>query len=96
MIGEMSIPLSGSKSIGEKMFLEELKRTSFGCPSEWEGKLADGMSIWVHYRSGNLSMGYGPTPREAIDNAFVIWRSQDRKAGCMHTGSMLKLTGLHF
>lgn len=76
------------------MFLEELKRTCFACPSEWQGVLADGMKVFVRYRSGDLSIGYGPTPDEAIDNAFVIWRSKDRVAGAMNTGSMLKLTGL--
>jgi hypothetical protein len=78
------------------MYIEELRRTNFGCPSEWEGRLADGLAVFVRYRSGELSIGYGPTRDEAITNAFVIWRSRDPIAGCMATGSMLKLTGLRF
>jgi len=78
------------------MFLEQLHRTSFACPAEWHGKLADGMAVFVSYRSGNLSLGYGPNRDQAIENAFVIWRSRDRLAGAMKTESMLKLTGLAF
>ena len=78
------------------MYLEELRKRSFACPSEWHGVLVDGMRVFVRYRSGRLSMGYGPTVEDAIGNAYVVWQSKDQLAGCMHTDSMLKLTGLAF
>jgi len=76
------------------MYIEEITQTSFLCPSEWKGRLADGMSVYVRYRFGDLRMGYGPTPDEAIVNSFVVWQSKDRLAGGMKTESMLRLTGL--
>jgi len=77
------------------MFLEELKRTCFACPSQWEGKLADGLRIYVSYRCGTLRLGYGRTIDKAIQNNFTVWTSKDRLAGAMTTQSMLKIIGLH-
>ena len=78
------------------MFLEELRKTSIACPSQWEGRLADGMSVYISYRSGKLLMGYGVTLQKAMDNTFVIWRSKDPQAGMMGTAAMLRITGLSY
>lgn len=78
------------------MFLEQLRQTSLECPAEWEGRLADGLCVYVRYRSGVLRMGYGQTVDRARENNFIVWESRNELAGCMRTGSMLRLTGLVF
>lgn len=82
------------RSSAKPLALEELTCTCRGCPTEWEGRLADGLRVFAAYRCGALRLGLGKTRDEAIENAFVLWRGRDPLAGFMATGTMLRLTGL--
>jgi len=45
------------------------KQTCSACPSQWEGKLADGRWLYVRYRWGNLRVGIGEDWPTAIMNS---------------------------
>ncbi len=47
-----------------------LKRTCIACPSQWEGVLEDGRTIYVRYRHGELSVGVGDDINEAVRNGM--------------------------
>lgn len=34
----------------------DLRQTCYACPSQWEGRLADGREVYVRYRHGVLRM----------------------------------------
>lgn len=53
--------------------LVTLKRTTWACPTQWEGKLEDGRTLYARCRHGELSVGIGEEIDEAIDNG----RSKD-------------------
>ncbi|TMJ12548.1 MAG: hypothetical protein E6G94_13515 [Alphaproteobacteria bacterium] len=38
----------------------ELRRTSTAGPSQWEGRLADGRSLYIRFRHDELSVHVGP------------------------------------
>lgn len=44
-----------------------LRKTCLACPSQWEGRLGDGRTIYARYRGGVLSVGVGNDIDEAID-----------------------------
>jgi hypothetical protein len=39
----------------------ELNQTCFACPSQWEGKTADGRHLYIRYRWGHLSISMDGT-----------------------------------
>jgi hypothetical protein len=45
-----------------------LTKTCIACPSQWEGTLDDGRTIYVRYRHGRLSVGAGGGVEEAVRN----------------------------
>lgn len=44
----------------------ELVKTCEACPAQWEGKTDDGKFVYVRYRHGGLSIGFGRTISRAI------------------------------
>jgi hypothetical protein len=38
----------------------QLIQTCSACPSQWEGKTADGQQVYIRYRWGHLSIGVDP------------------------------------
>lgn len=38
----------------------ELRQTCLACPEQWEGHLEDGQVVYVRYRHGHLTAGFGP------------------------------------
>lgn len=46
--------------------MRTLQHTCSACPSQWEGETQDGQFLYVRYRWGRLTWGFGTT----IDNAI--------------------------
>lgn len=47
-----------------------LTQTCPACPSQWEGTLEDGRSLYARYRGGGLSVGVGDSSEEAVRNSW--------------------------
>ena len=45
-----------------------LRQTTSTCPTQWEGTLEDGRTLFAHCRRGELSVGVGDSVNDAIDN----------------------------
>lgn len=60
-----------------------LTRTCEVCPSQWEGRTADGGHIYVRYRWGWLHIGLGTTLNGAIDDMTI-----DRQMGDEYDGQL--------
>lgn len=48
----------------------DLRMTCSACPTQWEGTLDDGRCVYVRYRWGCLTWGFGDTPYAAIDDSI--------------------------
>lgn len=66
-------------------------RTCEAFPSQWEGMLDNGKSIYIKYRHGKLKVGLGKTLSKAILNAKVIYESKNELDGFMTNEEMIKL-----
>lgn len=77
------------------MKLIELYRTCWACPSQWEGTTADGQRVYIRFRGGELSHGFGGTIGEAVENSWDIPSIQagDDFDGFMPCSLMLSMTG---
>jgi hypothetical protein len=60
-----------------------LMKTSTACPSQWEGTLEDGRTVYARYRHGALSVGVGDDLHEAVRNG---WTDQALYADCIGDG----------
>jgi hypothetical protein len=60
-----------------------LTRTSIACPSQWEGTLEDGRTIYARYRHGELSLGVGDDITQAVRNGMS---DQSLFADCLGDG----------
>ena len=49
----------------------EIVQTCGACPSQWEGKTADGRHVYVRYRYGFLQVGIGATLDETVSAVVV-------------------------
>lgn len=47
-----------------------LEQTCSACPSQWEGELEDGRSLYARYRGGGLSVGVGDGIDAAVSNSW--------------------------
>jgi hypothetical protein len=61
-----------------------LKRTCTACPSQWEGALEDGRTVYARYRHGELSVGVGDDIDDAVRNGM-----SDRALYADHVGDGL-------
>ncbi len=50
--------------------LVSLKRTTWACPTQWEGELEDGRTLYARCRHGELSVGIGAGPDAAVANGM--------------------------
>lgn len=48
------------------MRITDLWMTCESCPSQWEGRLANGRYLYIRFRWSRLEMGTGTTPFEAV------------------------------
>jgi hypothetical protein len=77
-----------------------LTQTCPAFPSQWEGTLEDGRSLYLRYRGGGLSVGVGAGGKEAVrnsmsDQAFFFERVGDSLDGYMEFKELrLHLHGL--
>jgi hypothetical protein len=51
------------------MLVTELMRTTIACPTQWEGRLEDGRSLYVRYRHRTLRVGVGDQAKDAVRNS---------------------------
>jgi hypothetical protein len=49
----------------------ELRQTCEACPSQWEARDDTGRQVYIRYRSGVLSWGFGRTKIEAIRDSMT-------------------------
>lgn len=75
------------------LVLTQLEVTCEACPSQWEGRLADGRFIYVRYRWGCLAVGIEATMEDAIRNREIVLTTGDNFHGVMSTKEMLVHTG---
>jgi hypothetical protein len=46
----------------------EIKKTTLGCPTQWEGKTSDGRYVYARLRFGSFRIGVGRTIEEAVED----------------------------
>jgi hypothetical protein len=86
------------KSLFHPLDLVELRMTCSACPSQWEGRLADGRYIYARYRWGHLTVGSGATIGDAVNSYSDLYEGEhgDGLDGVMGTDSMLLHAGLTY
>lgn len=88
------MPSGGSdfaRSIGSPV--ASLVMTCGACPAQWEGALEDGQVVYVRFRHGQLTVGFGRNVREAVDRSELVYEEAGNR-GDMEQAEMLRLTGL--
>lgn len=63
--------------------LQSLEKTCKACPAQWEGELSDGTFVYIRYRYGVLSIGFGETPDTATQDRRFEWELGDGLDGWM-------------
>jgi hypothetical protein len=73
------------------------RRTCMACPSQWEGECFDGRHIYIRYRWGCLTYGFGDTIDDAVEDSFKCngYDSGDCMDGWM-TNSEMRQVMLQF
>lgn len=56
--------------LSELLRHSKVRRTCGACPSQWEGTVSNGWTVYVHYRGGVLSIGLGQSLDAAVDNSM--------------------------
>lgn len=74
-------------ALGQPIIVTELKQTCNSCPSQWEGRLADGGYIYVRYRGGVLRIGTGSSDADAVAAAMDM--DGHRSVVCAQLGDSL-------
>lgn len=78
---------------GPSNTIAALAITSRACPAQWEGAMEDGRVVYVRFRHGSLSLGFGRNIGEAVEFSQTIWVEEGDR-GVMELDEMLQLTGL--
>jgi hypothetical protein len=65
-----------------------LVQTCEACPSQWEGRTADGRFVYIRYRWGLLTAGIGATRVEAIEDEFFSEHLEGGLDGAMSVAEM--------
>lgn len=66
----------------------ELKRTCESCPSQWEGKLDNGHTIYIRYRHGFLNVKISKKPSKDVLDAIYGKEIYLQGLGDQWSGSM--------
>lgn len=76
--------------------LTQLRQTCSACPSQWEGRTEDGLDLYVRYRWGQLTWGFGEGMDNAVDACLGTPGVQlgDALDGELSTHKMLRELGL--
>ena len=74
--------------------IRRIERTCSACPSQWEGEMVDGRSVYIRYRWGRLTVGIGNNIDEAIDSVVFDLDYGDLFDGAMNLDEVLDLTGM--
>lgn len=75
-----------------------LKKTCYACPSQWEGVLNNGQSIYIRYRYGTLWVGIGEDIDEAVTNSHnncEIMKPNNPYDGVINDEQMFKYLANH-
>ena len=76
--------------------LASLVQTCPAHPSQWEGQLVDRRHVYIRYRWGELSVGFGASVDDAVGNSKHVTSAGKQLGGVMSTQDMLQYTGLTF
>lgn len=89
----LDTPLTGIR-------LVNLRETSQAYPSQWEAETDDGHVVYIRYRNGQLTIGFGATVELASTSLRFYKSCGDQRDGYMtwesvemHTGLRLKGSG---
>lgn len=74
-----------ARNESRRRIVTELEQTCTACPSQWEGRTADGSYLYIRYRHGHLSVYVDGDPVFALDHG-------DGLDGMMSTAEMQRLT----
>ena len=55
----MNCPNCGHHVAAAPIRVIQMERTCFACPSQWEGRTADGRRVYIRYRYGRLNAEVG-------------------------------------
>jgi hypothetical protein len=61
----------------------ELTQTCDACPSQWEGRTADGRHVYVRYRWGCLQIGIGNSLHDAVNTDTITRQLGDNLHGVL-------------
>jgi len=78
------------------MKIVDLNRSLMACPSQWEGTLEDGRSIYIRYRGGQFSarVGYKGDPWSAVMGDEVVGKKLgDDLDGYLDDADLLEALG---
>lgn len=82
--------------------ITHMERTCGAYPSQWEGSLDDGRSVFVHYRGGRGRIGVGNSMDDAVDatieerwGACITWTGTGDPGRMSDTEVLMVLRG-HF
>ena len=71
-----------------KPTITELRMTCGACPSQWEGRTADGRHVYIRFRWGELTAGISDSLDEAIGHDVYAENLSDAFDGTMSTEEM--------
>lgn len=73
------------------LVIADLTHTCLACPSQWEGRLADGRPLYIRYRWGRLRVRLGVHGDELLT---MMPPGADSYDGFLELDEVLALTGL--
>ncbi len=80
------------------MKVKKIVETCSACPSQWEGSLEDGRTLYIRYRHGYLSIRLSPEPTNDVMKAVggeEIFGTEHGGAwdGCLDLQTVTELSG---
>lgn len=74
------------------MKINEIRRTCFACPAQWEGTAESGY-VYIRFRWGHLAVSFGSTIENAIAGQILFeWDDADDLNGFMEYDELKKIT----
>jgi hypothetical protein len=66
----------------------ELAQTCGACPAQWEGRTDDGGHVYIRFRFGMLTAGFGATLDDAVSDGLYAAQLSDGLDGCLDEPTM--------
>lgn len=75
--------------------IAELRRTTFVCPAQWEGRTEDDRPVYIRCRNALLSVRFGPVGGDASSAVLALpWWEQDLSDDVTDFAEVASLTKL--